>query len=231
MESITFSQVDFDYRRVVLDCLGGSQLHKLTLTHCQDFDPIAELLPLKTLKFLSVQNCTLTPIANAAALAQRVPRAILADCANKFLPQLKELIVDVTCLGYWSRLFECPRPSLIKWTGFCSHLGFPSVSRFDWSDAPLMWPNMKKFGFYNNHGSAPVNTFKSLAPYLNEFQHLEKLLVPAVISESWISFPVLDILAQTGHPLPVGVRITEQHFTSTYNCFFQQEQEEQQEDQ
>ena len=168
VESIIFSRVDFDYRRVVLDCLGGNKLRELTLRNCEDFDPIAELLPIKKPAFLSVQYCSLTPIANADALAQRVPRAILHDCANKFLPQLKELIVDGTCLGYWSRLFECPRPSLIKWTGFCSHLGFPSVSRFDWSDVPLMWPNMKEFGFYNNHGSAPVNTFKSLAPYLND---------------------------------------------------------------
>jgi len=106
-------------------------------------------------------NCTLTSIADAADFAERVPIEVIQDCSNQFLPQLQEFDAEGTCLGYWSRLFsECHRPSLIKLKLLCSHLGLPSMSQFNLSDAPNLWPNLKELG-----SSLLVLTLKVLPRY------------------------------------------------------------------
>ena len=206
IESIRFYRVPTDYRHAILDGLGGDQLRKLTLYVCGDVDPLADLLPNKRLENLAIQRCTLIPIVNSAEFAERVPRAVLADCANQFLPQLKELVTTVTCLGYWSRLFECHRPNLIELDLSCSHIGLRSVSQFDWSDAPNLWPNLEILKFYCNESESTANALKSIAPHLSEFQHLRNLAIPTVIrTNGGVVLSPLDFLARTGHPLPIGL--------------------------
>ena len=100
LDSIGMWCVPTDYRRVVLDFLGGDQLRKLDLYDCTGVDPLIELLPLKRLQVLAMWDCILTPIADAAAFAELVPRTVLEDCSNQFLPQLQELDADRTCLGF-----------------------------------------------------------------------------------------------------------------------------------
>ena len=191
-----------DYRRVVLDCLGDCQLRKLSLEECTDVNPLVELLPIKRLQVLSIQYCDLTPsITSAATLMNRVPRAVLDDCTDQFLPELKELDARNNCLGYWSRLFECHRPSLAKCYVKCFHLGLASVSQFNWSDAPNMWPNLKELG------CATFNTLKSIAPHLNEFQHPENIIVPNKIriSSEWVDFSTSNVLAKKDDHSPVFI--------------------------
>ena len=216
--------ISSDYRRVVLDCLGGDQLRNLSLTGCEDVDPIVELLSRKNLEILSFWNCKLIPFTDAAAFAERVPRAILTE-SDPFLPELKELKTKVTCLGYWSRLFECHRPSLVKLRLNCSHIGLSSVSRYDWSDTPSLWPNLKELGLLDNESNSPLNALKSISPHLNEFQHLQKLIVSAT-TPSQIGFMSTSyVTAQIGHPLPIGLRVEIWESHSTY-CNLHQEREQ-----
>jgi hypothetical protein len=154
----------------------------------------------------------LTPIADAAALAKRVPSAILSDCGNTFLPNLKELKISSTCLDYWSRLFECHRPSLTKLKLSCFHIGLSSMSPFNWSDAPVLWPNLKELGLLNTRECTTLDPLRSITPHLKEFQKLEKLLVVPIDfrREHWTWNPnsLLGALIQLpDHALPVGLRV------------------------
>ena len=218
-------RVPSDYRRVILDCCGDDQLRKLSLKNCQYVDPILELLPIKRLESLSLWNCKLTPLADARELAERVPRATLDDCTNRFLCELKELDVKGTCLGYWSRLFECRRPLLTQLKLNCSHLGILSLNSFDWSDAFNLWPYLMELGFYNER-PATLYALKSISPHLNDFQHLKQLIVPILIYTvpTVIGRLSTDILAQTGYPLPVGLRVAFGTLPRSLQCHYHQEQ-------
>lgn len=148
------------------------------------------------------------PLTDAAAFAERVPQAILTE-SDPFLPELKELKTKVTCLGYWSRLFEDHRSSLDKLRLNCSHIGLPSVCGIKWSDGPNLWPNLKVglLGIKrSNGGIVTVNTLKSIALQLNKFHHLEELIVPALVrtTTEGIVLSTLDVLA--GHALPAGLQ-------------------------
>ena len=228
VENLILYSVKTKYRLVVLDCLGH-QLRKLKLKSCEDVDPAVELLSMKRLEALTIRYCTLTPITTAAALVKHVPREILADCANQFLPQLRELETIGICLGYWSRLFDCRRPSLTKLRLNCSHLGLPSMTRLNWSDAPDLWPNLTEVRFLNGEGCATLNTLKSIAPHLNGFQNLRDLVIAKrlALAED-VSMSSLEVLTQTGHPLPsVGVmsfRICRCY--SCAECLYHQQEEE-----
>ena len=233
VEEIGMSCVPTDYRTVIIDCLGGDRLRKLKLDICEDVDPLVELLPSsKGLQFLSLCDCTMAPIADLSVLVQRVPRAILDDCSNQFLPKLKKLKSVNTCIGYWSLLFECHRPALAKCILNCSHIGlFPSVTQcINWSDAPTLWPNLQVLGFLSNLECAAVNTLNAIAPHLAEFQYLEKLIVPTHLINArgliWgddgyhSMFNGRDALARTGYPLPYGLRV-ESNLYFDYNPPFE----------
>ena len=66
--SICRACVPVDYRRVILDCLGGDKLRILDLVLSEDVNPITELLPLTCLDYLSFDKLILIT-CTAAALA------------------------------------------------------------------------------------------------------------------------------------------------------------------
>jgi hypothetical protein len=209
-------------------------MHKLRLHDCNGVDPVAELLPHGTrLETLVIKNCNLNTIANAAAFAQLVTEEVMADCGNRFLPKLKKLEVMNCCLGQWSRLFECQRPSLIELKLNCFHLGLAGVSRANWSDAPnLLWPYLRLLGI-NNAERITIYTLKSIAPLLNDFEHLEKLIIPREIYLLNRGISSLGVLKQTGHyPLPVGLRLKfgtlsrTPLYSDTVSCPYLREQEQ-----
>ena len=210
LESIGLVRMPTNYRRVILDCLC-SQLSKLNIHGCINIDPLVELLPIKQIGTIIISQCTLIPLADAAALIHRFPRAILDNCPIQFLPELQELIVKNTCLGYWLRLFECRRPSLIKCIWSCSHIGLRPVSCYDWIDTPSLWPNLKVLGILDS----TLNALKSIAPHLNEFEHLQKLIVSATTPSQIGSMSTSYVSAQIGHPLPIGLRVETWGFYST----------------
>ena len=99
VDSIGMDRVPADYRLVVLQCLGGAKLRKLSLNYqCLNVDPVTELLPLTGLEcFQLMEGCTLVPISNEAEFVDRVPQDILADCDNRFLLKLNSLTNNRTC--------------------------------------------------------------------------------------------------------------------------------------
>ena len=226
---VVLHSVSTDYREILLDCLCD-HLRQLKFLHCRDVDPIAELFPIRLdcIVSLTFHECRLTPISDAAALDKRVSAHLDYSITNKFLPKLKELQTINTCLGYWSRLFEFQRPSLKKMYLHCCHIGLPSVSRFDWGDAPNQWPSLQVLGFHCAVGRSTLNTLKAVAPHLEQFQQLQEISIPGQImlsdeqeeEESVLS--LVDVLAQVGIPLSDGLQINVDYYPSSLNCHFQQ---------
>jgi hypothetical protein len=138
----------------VLDCFGN-QLRKLHLERILDLDPVDELLTRNQIEFLTFHQCKFIAITNASALIDRIPRVVLTNRTNLFLPELKELKAIATCLGYWSFLFECQRPSLTKLKVNCSHIGLASTCQFNDGHLSNLWPNLKKFQVYNAYDFDP----------------------------------------------------------------------------
>jgi hypothetical protein len=159
-----------------MDCLGGKQLRKLDFIECDDIEPVVELLPFYKLETLALDRCNLTALTDAIDLAEKVPQA---DCGNQFLPNLTSLKVEKTCLGQWSRLFECYRPLLAELHLFCCHVALPcSVSEFIWSDTTQLWPNLRILEFCNSDDGVILNALKSIAPHLHLFHRLEEFIIP-----------------------------------------------------
>jgi len=186
-------------------------------------DPIVELLPNKRVETLTIEWSKFIPLVNAAAFAERVPRAVLDDCRNQFLPQLRELVTDRTCLGFWSRLFECHRPPLVELRAACSHIGIPSVNQFDWSHTPNLWPNMEILEFFNKSHST-LNALKSIAPHLGEFRKSQKSYLNLTLNEVEVVLSPLDFLAQTGHPLPIELCVRTVRFCIEKSCLCHQQE-------
>jgi len=228
---VVLHTVSIDYRHIVYDCLGD-RLCQLKLIHCLDVDPLEELFPksLDLIASLTFQECLFTPIVDAAALEERLSRVVPKNSTITFLPDLKELKTINTCLGYWSRLFECQRLPLIKLYLHCSHIGLPSVSRFNWSDVPNQWPNLKFLGFHSAVGRSTLNTLRAIAPCLENFYHLEEISVPGQIMSSYEQeeFRVLvegglkNFFAQVRHPLPDGLLVKIDYYPSSFNCCYQE---------
>ena len=169
-------RVSSDYRRVILDCLGGRQLRKLSFSGCTDINPVSELLPFNKLETLLLCSCTLAGLGDEArTLVHRVRHDdVLAD--SGFLPKLKCLTTRQTCLFEWSRLFKCHhRPSLTELDLACYHVGLPSASQINWSDTPIFWPNLRRLKFSDFDG---YRNIESITPHLNRFYRLEELVVP-----------------------------------------------------
>ena len=160
MTSIGMDRVPTDYRRVIFGCLGGRELRKLKFKFSEDIDPVSELLPFYKLDTLSIDRCTLAVLTNSDALAERV---LQANCG--YLSKLKSLKVETTCLGHWSPLFECPRPLVTHLHLFCCHASLPTVSKYNWSDTPQLWPDLRSLRFCNSVGGATIKALESFIPH------------------------------------------------------------------
>ena len=222
--SIGMSSVSPDYRRMLLNCLGrDTKLRKLDLYSCEDIDPITELLPHNKMEILRFWKCTFTPtLMNEVEFIERVPAEVLADCSNRFLPKLKKLEIFGRSIGQWSRLFECHRPLLTELKLTCFHFGLPSTNRFNWNDAPTLWPNVQQLGLYGGNRTA-VKALESIAVRLNDFKHLEKLIVSRdkLTGYGLPELSPLEILVRTGHPLPVGLHFQTKVTLNRYDCDYQ----------
>jgi len=221
-------RVSSDYRRVILDCLGGRQLRKLSFSGCTDISPVSELLPFNKLETLLLCSCTLAGLDDEArTLVQRIRHDdVLAD--SGFLPKLKCITTRQTCLFEWSRLFECHhRPSLTELDLACYHVGLPSASQINWSDTPIFWPNLQRLkfsdrGLFSAH--TILNNIKSMTPHLNRFYRLEELVVPRLDA----CFELQDISCI----LPTGLLIFQNGgigYYGNHQCLFREEIQEQQE--
>ena len=116
-------------------------------------------------------------------------------------------------------LCEKSQSILVKLRVACSHIGIDSVDQFDWSHAPNLWPNLEVLQFLNESDSS-LNVLKSIAPHLSEFQHLKNLTIsPNItnITHCQVLSP-LDFLAQTGHPLPIGLCVRTEMFCIEGSC-------------
>jgi len=129
MRTVTFDDVDDDYREAVLSTLGG-QLTDLRFWNCPDITP-SELIPCIELEKLKLFGCTLMSLSNSI------------DAVT--LPNLKKLTCS-TCLGSSSRLLEMVlMPSLTQLHLMCAHFGTAAASNFNWEDVPRLYPNLKEF--------------------------------------------------------------------------------------
>ena len=238
VESIGFFNFNRDYslyRRVVLTSIGiedSSPLRKLKFYECKDVDPVAELLPHVRLECVIFKICSFIPIANATEFAERVPEAVLADCSNRFLPKLKKLEYLNTCLGQWSRLFECHRPALTELSLTCSHIGLPFVSQFNWNDATsYLWPNLRHLSLRHYDSFTLLKLLKSIVPHLGGFQHLKKFILPTTLiipigHGRVVNIFTMDALAQMGHPLPIGLRVRRPTLGSSYCPYTEEDQDQ-----
>ena len=104
----------------------------------------------------------------------------LSALSVPFLPILNRLVVSGTCLGDWSRLFECNRPSLNTLFLSCSHIGIASKSPFNWEDIPNLWPNLQCLHLDKTTGLT-VNKLRDIIPL---FHHLAALSLPDRMIES-----------------------------------------------
>jgi len=218
------SSVAPDYRRMLLNCLGREiKLRKLDLYSCEDIDPIAELLPYNKMEILRFWKCTFTPtLMNEVEFIERVPAEVLARCSKRFLPNLRKLEIFGRCMGQWSRLFECHRPLLTELKLTCFHFGLPSVSRFNWNEAPTLWPNLQQLGLYGGNRMA-VKALESITVRLNDFKHLEKLIVSRdkLTGYGLPELSPVEILVRTGHPLPTGLHVQTKVTLNRYDCDYQ----------
>ena len=208
-----------DQHHVIVDCFGGDQLHTISLDTCWNIDLYALLLPHKQIEYLRIEECDLVRIQDADEFAEHVPAAVISDISNQFLPNLKKLETLGTCLGQWSRLFECHRPLMTDVTLNCFHFGLPTLSRFNWSDIPELWPNLRQLKF--SDGPSTLNALRFIVPLLNEFHHLENFIVPRNISLSLeiVGLLTFDILEQTGHSsIPIGLNVQTVSLYPCSNC-------------
>ena len=153
-----FYKAPSDYRRAVLSVMGH-QLQGLTYCSSSDVDFVAELFPYPQLKKLSMSSdCTLSPFP--AALPP----------VDTFLPHLMKLVIRI-CLGQWSLLLECHRPSLVLVRLACPHFEIASRSHWKWSDIPNVWPNLRRLTFDNTE-RLEQNVLFEFIPKLKRLQLL-----------------------------------------------------------
>ena len=196
--------VQADYRQVLLNCLVSDKVRKLNLKDCSHIDPLIELWPFSHLEHLRLEVHDLVDIDKDFDLQNS-----LADISSHFLPKLKTLKI-FHCFGQWSRLFECRRPSLTKVILICSHIGVPHTSLYKWHDVPKLWPNLRELGL-RGYSHYTLKALKGIAPFLNEFHHLKKIIVPVELptgdleEDHYDKLLPLDVLVQAGHPLPASL--------------------------
>ena len=162
-------------RQVILSCIGSDRLMDLSFVNCVSIDPIIEVMPYSRLQRLAMtQNTGMINLVatDVADMNSRLPPAILDDF-SLFLPNLRIMTTFRTCLGPWSRLFECYRPKLTTLRLACSHIGLPSKSRYNWCDLPDLWPNLEKL-YFDNMAGMSIATLKDVIP---RFKRLEQLFL------------------------------------------------------
>ena len=196
MEFIGLKSVSHSVRQIVLNCIGGERLRKLLLVDCVDVDPIEEFSRFTRLENLRIQNSAMVPIEDD--LAQRIPPSILADC-GQFLPNLKTLSVVGTCLGHWSRLFECRRRSLTALQLTCCHIGHPSMGRFNWSDTPRIWPNLQELTLFH---PGRQDLLEQIVIQLSRFNNFQILRVPPCAG-----LRTKNLMAQVENEMVTGIHV------------------------
>ena len=135
---MAFDGVPLHYRQAVLSVLGA-QLKRLKFKWCPKIYVITELFPLSQLEEL------LLFLGSTVHLDAEFPST------DAFLPNLETFYADC-CLGKWSPLFECYRPSLEKFIPACLHFGMTDRSPFKWNDIPQLFPNFSCLSISRSEG-------------------------------------------------------------------------------
>jgi len=160
---VSFRAVPSDFRQTALSVIGH-QLQVLKFTNSQSVDIFAELFPFPQLKELIISSgCTLSPFPVELPLA-----------VDNLLPNLMKLTIFI-CLGQWSRVFECHRPSLVSVRLACPHFNIPSRSRLKWNNLSNIWPNLRHLAFnraFNNTEGLELEILYQFIPQLKQLQLL-----------------------------------------------------------
>jgi len=162
---LEFVNTPSEYRIAVLSILGR-QLQSLHFYGTQTIDVIKELSPYHQLEELIIGNDY-----------SLLPPPVAADdfpSADNFLPRLKKFEIRI-CLGPWSPLFECFRPSLTDIGLGCAHIG-TSRSQFNWIEVPNLWPNLREMTLLDTR----FNRFAwaCLREIFSQFKNLRSLTLP-----------------------------------------------------
>jgi hypothetical protein len=161
---VNIKSISAVYRHILLSHIGN-QLRQLFLFDCQEIDPFTELLPCAKLEFLYISpDCAMAPFPSDA-------RPIADALVNCFLPLLEKMTSSI-CLGDWSRLFECHRPSMTLLTLTCSHIGVYSTSSFSWNDVPSLWPHLQELRLYDTKGLDFSTMCPRILPQLRDLKRL-----------------------------------------------------------
>ena len=156
----------------MLNCFSpsciGNQL--LTLEHfsSNEINVATELLHcsrLEQLEFLSNMS-NISPVTAVTASLSIQP--------EMFLPNLKSLSMSFQqfCLGNTSRLFESRRPALKCLELYCSHIGIPSLSRWNnWEDIPMLRPNIEQLSIQFSSGLT-VGKLREILPRIKSLKVL-----------------------------------------------------------
>ena len=165
MEEVQFYSIPPDYCQAVLKGIG-KQLLQLSFNDCLYID-LTNLLPCIQLEQLDFDSLSTV----------RTPTAIHFD--GPFLPRLKKLVdLSSSCLGLWSSLIETERPLLTELRVHCAHIGISSVSHFQWTDIPTLWPNLRTLNVKSAKGLTLDTLCRHILPRMGNLEVL-RLPVPA----------------------------------------------------
>ena len=179
-----------DYRLAVLSVIGHQLLRLRYSSSSLDIDVLSELGFCSRLRDLTFSyHCTLLPLPLGTDLQKYT---------NDFLPQLDNL-KSASCLGEWSPLFECHRPSLTLLILACPHLGLATRSKFNWPDAPLLWPNLRNLKVAKCDGLT-VDMLREVVP---QWEHLDEFILPLSIVSKWRN-DIFKIAWQMRNRVPSG---------------------------
>ena len=190
-----------DYLNAVLSVLG-SQLIKLDISLTYNFnaniDVFSGLLYCSQLEELSI-------LPYAVSLASQAHIEFLST--ENFLPRLKRLEVS-SCIGVWSRLFECHRPALTSLYLACPHFGMVDRSSFDWIDIPQLFPNLQELHIDKGEGLS-LDILREFVPQL---KHLKTLtLSPQIFGSAENPKIAIQMLQEN----PNGPVLRYQHLNTT----------------
>jgi hypothetical protein len=158
---VSFTLVETDYRKIIVSVIGH-QLKTLEFSSFSyDIDLIPEVFPCTGLEELKIGG-----FCNVMA----PPPGYNLPSISDFLPHLKRLKLRI-CLGLWSPIFECHRPTFTTLNVICIHIGVPNQSEFEWGDVPKLWPNIRELHMIN----AEALTLDFLMEFVPKLKHLQIL--------------------------------------------------------